>query len=154
LSQLFVGKDADYEDDLITAARWSHTPEERAIAVNNLGTFNWMKLGRSMSRKNIPQYGARFMRRDLLHFSRTMGIKPADGEETGRLSDKELSLLQEALSFWGEAVKECVTDSYSDTNAKQVSMFNQQHSLSYFYSLLYASFFKLFVGMISTPCFP
>ena len=81
------------------------------------------------------------MRRDLLYFSRTMGIKPADGEEIGHLSDKELSLLQEALSFWGEAVKECVTDSYSDTNAKQVFIFNKQHSLSYFHSLLVASIY-------------
>lgn len=155
MSQLFVGEDADYEDDLITAARWSHTPEERAVAVNNLGTFNWMKLGRSMSRKNIPQYGARFMRRDLLHFSRTMGIKPADGEEMGRLSDKELLLLQEALSFWGEAVKECVTDSYSDTNAKQVSIFNKQHSLSCFHYLLFVFiYFGLFVRVTITPCLP
>ena len=62
------------------------------------------------------------MRRDLLHISKRMSSKPADGEDMGRLSDEEFHLLQESLSYWDDAVKECLNEKHSSINAKQVSL--------------------------------
>ena len=120
MSHIYAGDNIDHPDDLIVATRWSNSPEELAIALNNLGTFNWMKLGRSLSRNNIPSYREKFMRRDLLYISKRMSSKAVNGEDMRHLSNEEVSLLQESLSLWDDAVKECLNDQDSSINAKQV----------------------------------
>ena len=79
-----------------------------------------MKLGRSLSRNNIPSYREKFMRRDLLYISKRMSSKAVNGEDMRHLSNEEVSLLQESLSLWDDAVKECLNDQDSSINAKQV----------------------------------
>ena len=72
------------------------------------------------------------MRRDLLHVSKRMSSKAVDGEDTGHLSDEELSLLQESLGYWDDAVKECLNEQYSGTNSKKVTLLYHQQSTSFF----------------------
>ena len=103
----------DAEQYLQMAARWSQSSKESAIALNNLGTFSWLRLGQSMAEGSATDY-EHFLSRDLLYFSQ----KSQSGSPI--LTEQQVQLLNEALNYWEEAIEECTSDTENSTNAQQV----------------------------------
>ena len=128
----------DAEQYLQMAARWSQSYKENAIALNNLGTLSFMKLGLSFneinqnknssqnSNKNEKLNGSinenlnenddynKIIHRDLLHFSKK--------SETHNpiLTVTQLNLLNESINYWEEAIEEATTDKDMSVTPQQV----------------------------------
>ena len=128
----------DAEQYLQMAARWSQSYKENAIALNNLGTLSFMKLGLSFNEinqnkiqnenKNLGQNlnnnlnnnlnenddYKNIIHRDLLYFSKK--------SETHNpiLTATQLNLLNESINYWEEAIEEATTDKDMSVTPQQV----------------------------------
>ena len=101
----------DAEQYLQMAARWSQSPKESAITLNNLGTLSYMKLGHALREKNETK---NITNRDLLYFSKKCII------DRPILSNIQLNLLNDAINYWEEAVEESSADKDAVNNSQQV----------------------------------
>ena len=109
------------EQFLQMAARWSQTPAQNAVALNNLGTLSWTRLGMSISEREMPSDGISFMLRDSSYFDKKCQTAVrAAGAKGVLLTASELLLLQEALNYWEEAAEECTNEKDESFNAQQV----------------------------------
>jgi hypothetical protein len=121
LSHYFKGEMDDAEQFLQMAARWSLNPAQNAVALNNLGTLSWTRLGMSLSEREEPSDGISFMRRDSSYFNnKCQSAVRAEGAKGVLLTASELLLLQEALNYWEEAAEECTNEKDDLSNAQQV----------------------------------
>ena len=93
------------------AARWSQSPRECAMTLNNLGTLSYMKLGQALYGKSDTKS---ITKRDLLYFSKKCTT------DRPILSDIQLNLLNDAINYWEEAVEESSADKNSENNSQQV----------------------------------
>ena len=138
LSSLHKNDLMDAEQYLQMAARWSQSYKENAIALNNLGTLSFMKLGLSFNEinqnkiqnenKNLGQNlnnnlnnnlnenddYKNIIHRDLLYFSKK--------SETHNpiLTVTQLNLLNESINYWEEAIEEATTDKDMSVTPQQV----------------------------------
>lgn len=111
----------DAEQFLQMAARWSQTPAQNAVALNNLGTLSWTRLGMSITEKGDSSYGVSFNHRDSSYFNNKCqtAVRP-EGAKGVLLTASELLLLNEALNYWEEAAEECTKEEDDSSNAQQV----------------------------------
>lgn len=124
----------DAEQFLQMAARWSQTPAQNAVALNNLGTLSWARLGMSMSGREDPSY-VRLIHRDSSYFNnKCQTAVRAEGAKGVLLTASELLLLNEALNYWEEAAEECTSEKDDSSNAQQVQLCINIFKLSMFYS--------------------
>ena len=95
------------EDELQLAARWAQTPDQRLVALTNLGALYWTKLALTL---RYPSYQP-FRRRDVLHFGYQAVAHHTQTSSTTTppsvlFTPDQRTLMQEALAYWEEAIKE------------------------------------------------
>lgn len=114
---MYLGDISESEQYLQMAARWSQSPEESVVTLNNLGTLSWVKLSLALGLKEDKNVIAHFSTRDLLYFATKESL-----DKGVLLNDNDYSLLQEAISYWEDAVYEATSDRHgSNTNAQQTA---------------------------------
>lgn len=146
----------DAEQFLQMAARWSQTPAQNAVALNNLGTLSWTRLGISIAERSLPSDGVSFVHRDSSYFNnKCQTAVREEGAKGVLLSPSELLLLQEALNYWEEAAEECTNEKDESSNAQQVLQCRNILDISsfrYFYSCYFILY--LFFLLFPPPYFP
>ena len=150
LSSLHKNDLMDAEQYLQMAARWSQSYKENAIALNNLGTLSFMKLGLSFNEinhnknkdqnKNLNQDKIQNENKNLgqnLNNNLNNNLNENDDykniihrdllyfskkSETHNpiLTATQLNLLNESINYWEEAIEEATTDKDMSVTPQQV----------------------------------
>jgi hypothetical protein len=126
-----MGQWEEAQEQLQLAARWSQTPKDHIVALNNLGAVHWHQLSDVSEEAGLEGEAARerarrLMQRDLLYFSPDIknyprypkgAVVPVKYSSRARvLSAAQLSIVREALAYWDDAIEEA-TKAGDDTNS-------------------------------------